>query len=113
MSIEWRTPAWAAKCTTARGRSVALLGLPSSGKTSYLYALTHTSARGRHRWVIGLHTKEFERLTGDANERQEGTPVGEFRPARLFGRQVAYAKWQPLIAVERERGKRERRRQGQ
>jgi hypothetical protein len=70
---------------SARGRSVALLGLPSSGKTSYLYALTHTSARGRHRWVIGLHTKEFERLTGDANERQEGTPVGEFRPARLFG----------------------------
>jgi hypothetical protein len=70
--------------TSARGRSVALLGLPSSGKTSFLYALTHASARGRHRWIIGLHTKEFERLTGDPNERQEGTPVGEFRPARLF-----------------------------
>ena len=68
------------------GEAVALLGLPNSGKTSFLYALKNGGAShavGQRPWKMGLIGQDFERLTGQPDSEQPATPVGVFQPAKL------------------------------
>jgi hypothetical protein len=70
----------------SRGGRIALIGLPRSGKTSFLYALKVSSpshAKGQRRWQLGLRESKFGRLTLQKGEPQESTPTTRFDVANL------------------------------
>lgn len=79
-----------------RGHSIALLGLPASGKTSFLYALKNPGdhhATGQRPWIIGLKTKDFDRVTGREGSPQPATEQGKFEPVKLCEmRRVVFGK---------------------
>ena len=67
-----------------RGQAVALLGLPDSAKTSFLYALKHAPLRTDGlRWSWPPSSRPLAASTGKAGEPLRATAEEEFRVARF------------------------------
>jgi hypothetical protein len=67
-----------------RDMTVALVGFPNSGKTSYLYALKSIPRPVRHsRWRISGVSAEFASLTGSSGVPQMATVAGHLDFARF------------------------------
>jgi len=78
-----------------RGEGLALLGLPGSGKTSFLYYLKTRrgdGAVGGRPWRMRTLGGEFDQQTGQQEEAQSATRADVFKEAAL-------QMWRPLLGV--------------
>jgi hypothetical protein len=78
-----------------RGEGLALLGLPGSGKTSFLYYLKTRrgdGAVGGRPWRMRTLGGEFDQQTGQQEEAQSATRADVFKEAAL-------QMWRPILGV--------------
>jgi hypothetical protein len=78
-----------------RGEGLALLGLPGSGKTSFLYYLKTRrgdGAVGGRPWRMRTLGGEFDQQTGQQEEAQSATRADVFKKAAL-------QMWRPILGV--------------
>jgi hypothetical protein len=74
-----------------RGEAIAILGLPDSGKTSFLFALKAAPERTAGlRWSWPPSSIELARMTGRAGELLPATPAAWFSTSRLLS---LHRKW--------------------
>lgn len=67
-----------------RGTALALIGLPESGKTSFLYSLKHVPQRPTGlRWSWPAASKELAEMAGRPGEPLPGTTPGTFKVSEL------------------------------